>query len=125
MDGMRLRPLASSLDPLPGESLTGFLLRTACRLDRSPARVAEITGLLPPGRTAYLSFNLLMDPDPAQRASFAAVTRLSEDEAAALCLSWYADRYPPARPAPGPGGPRGWKGARSSANRWICDRLVR
>jgi hypothetical protein len=37
--------LPRSLDPLPDESLPGYVLRLAHRLDRSPARIIELTGL--------------------------------------------------------------------------------
>jgi hypothetical protein len=91
MDVVRLRPLASSLDPLAGEALSGFLLRLAYRLELSPARVARITGLtVPDSQSAVVPFALLMDLPAAQRASFAATTRLAEVEANALCISTFA-----------------------------------
>ena len=40
-----LSPLPRSLDPLPDESLPGYLLRLACRLGLAPARVMQLTGL--------------------------------------------------------------------------------
>jgi len=42
---MTIHPLPRSLDPLPDESLPGYLLRLAHRLDLSPATVAMLTGL--------------------------------------------------------------------------------
>jgi hypothetical protein len=41
-----------SLDPLPDESITGFLLRLAHRLDLFPTRLMVITGLHMPTRAA-------------------------------------------------------------------------
>ncbi|GAA0929451.1 TniQ family protein [Virgisporangium aurantiacum] len=88
------RPLPRSLDPLPDEALPGFVLRLAHRLDRTPARIAELTGLTEPhqvkpnlGRRIYL--------DPAAQARFAAATRLHPDEVADLCVAALADRYAP------------------------------
>lgn len=40
-----LRPFGLSLDPLEGESLTGFVLRLAHRLHVSPLELARLTGL--------------------------------------------------------------------------------
>jgi hypothetical protein len=42
---MRPFPLPSSLAPLPRESLPGYLLRLAWRLELAPARIAELCGL--------------------------------------------------------------------------------
>lgn len=87
------RPLARALTPLPEESLPGLLLRLAYRMERSPARVALLCGLIHhqnrlPG--AYL-FSM-----PSGRVgSFAAAARLSADEAKALTLSSFAAAYPP------------------------------
>jgi hypothetical protein len=39
---MDLRVLPPSLDPLPGESLSGYILRLAHRLSGSPGRLAQI-----------------------------------------------------------------------------------
>jgi hypothetical protein len=40
-----LSPLPRSLDPLPDESLPGYLLRLAHRLGLAPIRVMQLTGL--------------------------------------------------------------------------------
>jgi len=42
------RPLPRSLDPLRGEGLDGFLLRLSYRLERSPYRIACLTGMMKP-----------------------------------------------------------------------------
>ncbi|MFF0145165.1 TniQ family protein [Amycolatopsis sulphurea] len=93
-----VQPLPRSLDPLAGESLVGYLLRLAHRLDLSPARVAVLTGLadahlpsIPAGRL------LALTPDHA--AAFARATHLSTAEVTALTLISFADRYPPVNPA--------------------------
>ena len=46
-----LSPLPRSLDPLPDESLPGYLLRLAHRLGLAPARVMQLTGLAGDGRS--------------------------------------------------------------------------
>ena len=97
----RPRPFARSLDPIPGESLPGFLLRLSCRLHLTPARLAELTGLTPAGRgRAHLPAILLAGiPAPASR-TFARVTRLTDDEAAQLGLATWQGRYPLSGTAP-------------------------
>jgi len=90
------RPLPRSLIPLPGESLPGFLLRLSYRLNQTPARIAELTGLAPHGRSgARLPVTLLADiPEPASR-TFAFMTRLDAGEVARLGMSAWQERYPP------------------------------
>jgi len=72
-----VQPLPRSLDPLPGESLAGFLLRLAHRLDLAPGRVAVLTGLgwtilgrsnlrVPAGRLLHLDAG---DPEQANWAA--------------------------------------------------------
>jgi hypothetical protein len=39
------RPLPRSLDPLPDESIIGFMLRLAHRLEITPTRLVKLTGL--------------------------------------------------------------------------------
>ena len=89
----RLRPLARSLDPLAGESLKGYLLRLSYRLRIAPTQLVRRTGCVDPdARFAHISHSLLLSLDIR---TFAKITRLSEDEAAALTLIPWADRYPP------------------------------
>ncbi|BCY10949.1 TniQ family protein [Actinoplanes sp. L3-i22] len=83
--------LPRSLDPLTGESLPGYLLRLAYRLDRTPARMLELVGLaaIGPilGPITYL--------EPASMRAFSTATGLSSDEVRELCLSGLAARYSP------------------------------
>ncbi|MEV0538107.1 TniQ family protein [Kitasatospora sp. NPDC050463] len=103
------RPLARSLDPLPGESLGGYLLRLAHRLRLSPIRLARLTGCTRPS-TTQLGRRLLLDLDIR---AFAHTARLSEEEATALTLVPWSDRYPPiARLRPG-------SGAQVSRDDWL------
>jgi hypothetical protein len=84
-------PLPRSLDPLPGESLGGYLLRLSWRLRISPAELARVTGCAG-GRQVYLAPSLLLTFD-AQR--FARAARLSVEEASSLGIASWAGRYPP------------------------------
>jgi hypothetical protein len=88
--------LPRSLDPLPDESLPGYLLRLAHRLDLSPARLGQITGLTKPPRGVRASSMLALSPDDA--AAFAHATRLTTTEVAALTLNSLSPRYPPVDP---------------------------
>lgn len=90
-------PLPRSLVPLPGESLTGFVLRLAHRLDRSPGEIAVRTGLA--RKTAVTSARHLVALDSGYREDFAAATRLSVAEADALTLRRYVHSYPQLRDA--------------------------
>ncbi|MFE2722755.1 TniQ family protein [Kitasatospora sp. NPDC059327] len=89
--------LARSLAPLPEESLPGFLLRLAHRLNRTPARIAVLTGLAPYrlGHTVKLPAHLLVALRPESAARFAATTRLTPDEVQALGLRPRQVAYPP------------------------------
>ena len=68
---MRALHLPRSLDPLPQESLPGFVLRLAHRLERTPGRIAWLTGLAPPTRMGSeqvpASMMLYLDPHVATR----------------------------------------------------------
>src|SRR5579864_5504792 len=119
---MLARPLPRSLDPLPGEALDGFLLRLSYRLERTPHRIASITGLIKPSGFTVLTFPHLMHLAPGRRRDFAHATRLSPDEVAGLCLSSLAGQYPPASPTPQT---RGWAGSQPPGNHWIFSRSTR
>jgi hypothetical protein len=86
------RPLTRSLDPLAGESLGGYLLRLAYRLHLSPIRLAHRIGCTKSPASTQLGRRLLLDLDIER---FASATRLPPDEAAALTLTAWTDRYPP------------------------------
>ncbi|MGH3194588.1 MAG: TniQ family protein [Streptosporangiaceae bacterium] len=89
------QPLGRSLVPIPGESLPGFLLRLSFRLNLTPARLAELTGLAPDGRsTSSLPVALLTRiPDPG-RHLFAHMTRLTGGQVTGLGLASRQERYP-------------------------------
>ncbi|MFE4976437.1 TniQ family protein [Kitasatospora sp. NPDC056651] len=91
------RPLARSLAPLPDESLPGFLLRLAHRLNRTPARVAVLTGIAPYrlGHAVKLPAHLLVALRPEAAVRFAATTRLTPSEVRALGLRPHQVTYPP------------------------------
>src|ERR1019366_843507 len=57
----RTRALPRSLDPLPGESLAGYLLRLSFRLGVPPGQVAAITGLTTGTGTIPASRMLILD----------------------------------------------------------------
>jgi hypothetical protein len=85
--------LPRSLDPLPDESLPGYLLRLAHRLGQAPTRLQQATGLAIPPNAARASTMLALDPETA--AAFAHATRLNTAEVTALTLGSLAARYPP------------------------------
>ncbi|MFE4615749.1 TniQ family protein [Streptomyces sp. NPDC056747] len=93
-----MRALPRSLDPLPDEALTGYILRLAHRLGVSPGAVAIRTGLTG-GRKENVLFRvpmrLLHDLEPEQVRLFSRATRLSPDEIGRLVTSSLADRYGP------------------------------
>lgn len=119
------RPLPRGLDPLPEETLPGFLLRLAHRLDISPLRLAARTGLMAPH--GYIPPLFVLNIPEATAARLAYLTRLSRREVDALCLGSLRDRYPPLdlgysrRDATGPG-----KGVvHLSSSGWLFPRSTR
>ncbi|MFK0154782.1 TniQ family protein [Streptomyces sp. NPDC090493] len=90
------RPLARSLQPLPEESLPGYLLRLAFRLGRSPGRIAELCGISS-GRQRRLTADHLLELPARSVASFAQASGLSEAEVRGLALNRYASTYPALR----------------------------
>jgi hypothetical protein len=120
---MQLRPLPRSLGPLTGEGLDGFLLRLSYRLERSPYRMAVLTGVIQPsGQQRTVAFGLLMHLTDDRRQAFAYATRLTPGEVADLCLSSMACQYPPASPAMET---RGWAGRLRPGNHWVFSRTTR
>ena len=87
-----MRQLPRSLDPLPDESLPGFLLRLSCRLEQAPAEIAAVTGLVP-GR--IMGSGLLLAIPAAVIGPFSTAARLSPGESRSLTLSSLGGRYPP------------------------------
>ncbi|MEU3657965.1 TniQ family protein [Streptomyces sp. NPDC032161] len=88
-------PLPRSLDPLPEESLPGFLLRLTHRLDLTPHQLARRVTLIPPDDPhARVSAAHLLMMQSARLHAFAEVTRMTPADADALTLRPYADRYP-------------------------------
>lgn len=97
MNRTRVTPLPRSLDPLPGESLTGFLLRLSYRLAVPPADLMRRTGLSQ-GST-YVSPVLSTALTAAMIEDFSVATRLSPAEVEALTLRPLARHFPPVRQA--------------------------
>ncbi|MFC8094826.1 TniQ family protein [Streptomyces sp. NPDC057301] len=89
---MTQRRLARSLNPLPGESLPGFLLRLSYRLERSPRRIAELCGLTNGDSCSQAYVRFLPDELKARGAS---VLGLSVEELSSLTLQRFSITYPP------------------------------
>jgi TniQ len=87
-------PLPRSLDPLPEESLAGYLLRLSFRLGVPPGQVAAHAGLIP--GTGTLPASRMLALDDATTLAFARAARLDPGEVTALTLAGLAGRYPPA-----------------------------
>ncbi|MYQ54707.1 MULTISPECIES: TniQ family protein [unclassified Streptomyces] len=94
------RPFPLSLDPLPDESLPGYLLRLSHRLGTTPSQLAIMTGLLPTPGIGHMYFQIparflinLCDTDRA--ATFGLVTKLSTEEVMGLTLAPLGARYGP------------------------------
>src|SRR5687768_13866949 len=84
-----------SLDPLPDESLPGFLLRLSHRLELAPIRIMQLTGLVDATSASTSAPQSMMARlDQARAERFAGTIRLTATEAAELCLDSMSDRYP-------------------------------
>ncbi|MBO2461211.1 TniQ family protein [Actinomadura violacea] len=124
------QPLPRSLVPLPDEEISGYLLRLAHRLEQTPQRLAELTGLQSFG-AASIPVRMLLRTSAEETARLARACSLTPREAQALCLASLADRYPPADVVlhPLPGGRSGlWMqqaGKIASLDRWVFTRPVR
>lgn len=90
------RVLARSLEPLPEESLPGYLLRLAYRLGSSPGRIAELCGIHD-GRQRRLAAHILLELPVKTAAEFARRTRLDPAQVHCLGLRRYAASYPALR----------------------------
>ncbi|MFF2381831.1 TniQ family protein [Streptomyces sp. NPDC058108] len=109
-----LRPLARSLPPLPDESLPGFLLRLAFRLDTSPSELAVRTGLTDRPQMAVLPLPLLISLSAERRHTFARMIKATDAEVAAMQLDIHSSRYPPAQPSA-----TGRNGLANHQQRWL------
>ncbi|RZD58776.1 hypothetical protein C0Q58_22450 [Streptomyces albidoflavus] len=94
-----LRPLARSLPPLQDESLPGFLLRLAFRLDTSPVELAVRTGLADHPDQAVLPVPHLIGLPAERRQHFATMIRATDAEVTAMLLDNHGSRFPPAQPS--------------------------
>lgn len=87
-----LRVLPRSLAPLAEESLPGYVLRLAYRLDRSPWRIGELCGL-GTFQSAIAHRNLRAVP-AAVSAQFSAAAGLRTEEVASMTMQRFASTYP-------------------------------
>lgn len=87
-----IRPLPRGLDPLPEESLPGYLLRLAYRLDRSPSRIAALCGL--GDRHGRIRADHLLALPSTALDVFARTARLSASEVNGLVLKCFVNTYP-------------------------------
>ncbi|MEU6718369.1 TniQ family protein [Nonomuraea sp. NPDC046802] len=94
---MKPAPLGRSLVPLPDESLPGYVLRLAHRLELSPARITTLTQLPMLKTISRASAQSTITMDAVAAENFGIATRLAPHQVAGLCLDRYADRYPPLR----------------------------
>ncbi|MFD8004804.1 TniQ family protein [Streptomyces mirabilis] len=92
MDTVTRRILPRSLDPLPEESLPGFILRLAGRLERSPSRLATLCGLSGYNQRIPARYLFELPNDVAEQ--FAYTARLTTTEVERLTLHSYATAYP-------------------------------
>ncbi|NUK06837.1 TniQ family protein [Streptomyces lunaelactis] len=87
------RPLARSLDPLPGESLAGLLLRLSYRMGVTPHRLAMLCGLT--CRSDSIPQEQLRGLSPEAAEQLARVAHLTVPEVQALTLQELTRTYPP------------------------------
>ena len=89
--------LPSSLAPLPSESLPGYLLRLAWRPELTPARIAELCGLVSSAsasRHGRIPVDPLIGLPRDASARFAVAAGLDSGEAAGLTLAGFRRAYP-------------------------------
>jgi TniQ len=114
----KLSPLPRSLDPLPAESLPGYVLRLAHRLGLAPIRILQLTGLTAGSGAPR---GLMLHLDQAAAAAFADASRLTPAEVASLCVSSMSGRYPQAEPVI----TAGRQGIRPVASPWVFTAATR
>jgi len=96
--------LPRSLDPLPDESLAGFLLRLSHRLEISPARILKLAGFAETRERQYaraIPHHVMLQLTSRERDGLALATRLKSQEAEALCYDQLRGRFPLPPPATG------------------------
>jgi hypothetical protein len=91
---MTAAPLPRSLAPLPQESMPGFLLRLAHRLQVSPLQVAVRAGLSSDLDHKAVPASVLVSLPDETTTAFARATRLTPAEVSDLTLISLAPRYP-------------------------------
>jgi hypothetical protein len=120
-----MRSLPRSLDPLPDETLTGFVLRLAHRLGTTPAEILLRTGLAPggsPGLPTRLPLSFQHHLDDAHLTVFARATLLMPAEVADMLLAPLGQRYGPLNPA---FTPRNTPARMIYDNPWVLTRSTR
>ncbi|WP_326698975.1 TniQ family protein [Streptomyces sp. NBC_01754] len=121
----RKRPLPRSLDPLPDETLIGFVLRLAHRLGTTPGEIAVRTGLAPQGRPGLptrLPLGFLHHLSGGHLTDFAHTTHLTPGEVEGLLLAPLGKRYGPLNPVLTP---RSTPARMIYDNPWILTRSTR
>lgn len=121
----RMRPLPRSLNPLPDETLTGFILRLAHRTGTTPGEITIRTGLAPhdrPGLPTRLPLGSLHHLNDEYVTTFADVTHLTPGEVTGLLLAPLGDRYGPLNPALTP---RSTPARMIYDNPWVLTRSTR
>ena len=78
------RRLPRSNAPHPDESLAGYLLNLAHRLDLPPHELIRRTGIKPAGRTMLLDLTFATSLPPNVRHRFATATGLTDTEIVSL-----------------------------------------
>lgn len=103
-----LPALPRSLDPLPQESLPGYLLRLSHRLKLTPDYLIRRVGLtaVTTNSTVPRGRRLMVALDPQSAAVLARTTRLSIDEVTELTFAGWRLHYPPVAASMRPSQPR-------------------
>lgn len=86
------KALARSLSALPEGSLSGFLLRTSYRLERTPSRVALLSGLMDSQKR--LPTQHLLELSTPTLEHFSTIMRLTRDESTGMTLLGLQDHVP-------------------------------
>ncbi|WP_399103348.1 TniQ family protein [Streptomyces sp. 11x1] len=92
-----MHPLPRSLEPIPEESLVGYLLRLTHRIGVPPLHLVRMLGWQTGFFGNRFSRSVLFELDDPHIADLARLTRLTAEEASDLTLSSWKGRYPPIR----------------------------